>query len=67
MWFARHYGGSVVKDLPASVGVAGSIPGSGRWIPWREKWQHTPVFLPEKYQVKEEPGVHRVAKDSDMT
>ena len=27
MWFAGRYGGSVVKDLPASAGVAGSILG----------------------------------------
>ena len=25
----------------------GSIPGSGK-IPWRRKWQPTPVFLPGK-------------------
>ena len=30
-------GGSVVKNLPANPGDAGSIPGSGRSIPWRRK------------------------------
>ena len=38
---------SVVRNLPANAGEAemGSIPGSGK-IPWRRKWQPTPVFLP---------------------
>ena len=38
----------MVKDLPASAGdagVVGSIPGLGK-IPWRRKWQLTPIFLP---------------------
>ena len=34
-------GGSVVKNPPANTGDAGSIP-------WRRKWQPTPVFLPGK-------------------
>ena len=41
-------GGSVVKNLPARAGDAGdvgSIARSGK-IPWRSKWQSTPVFLP---------------------
>ena len=59
-------GGSVVKNPPANAGDAGSIPGSGRSLGGRKKWQPTPVFLPEKSQVKEEPGVHRVAKELDM-
>ena len=37
----------VVKNLPANVGDAGSIPRV-RKIPWRRKQQPTPVFLPEK-------------------
>ena len=40
-------GGSVVKNLLANAGDAGSIPGLGRF-PWRRKWQPTPVFLPGK-------------------
>ena len=39
-------GGSVVKSLPANVGDAGLI---GK-IPWRSKWQPTPVFWPGKSQ-----------------
>ena len=38
----------VVKNSPANAGDAadlGSIPESGK-IPWRTKWQPTPVFLP---------------------
>ena len=38
----------VVKNLPANAGHvrdASSIPGS-RKIPWRRKWQPTPVCLP---------------------
>ena len=41
-------GGSVVKNPPANAGDvrdSGSIPGLGR-LPWRRKWQPTPVFLP---------------------
>jgi len=28
--------------------MQGLIPGSVRKIPWRKKWQPTPVFLPEE-------------------
>ena len=35
-------GGSVVKNLPANAGDMCSI----KKIPWRRKWQLTPVFLP---------------------
>ena len=38
-------GGSVVKNLPANVGDAGLISGSGRSP---RKWQPTLVFLPGK-------------------
>ena len=41
-------GGSVVKNPPANAGDAGSIPGSGRSLGGRKKWQPTPVFLPGK-------------------
>ena len=40
----------MVKSLPASegdTGDAGVTAGSGQ-IPWRRKWQPTPVFLREK-------------------
>ena len=38
----------VVKNLPANAGGirdVGSVPAS-RKMPWRRKWQPTPVFLP---------------------
>ena len=38
----------MVKNPPANAGAIrdmGSIPGSGE-IPWRRKWQPTPVLLP---------------------
>ena len=41
--------GSVVKNLPASVGNAGD--GFDSWVGkiiWRKRWQPTPVFLPGK-------------------
>ena len=34
-------GGSVVKNLLANVRDVGSIPGLGRKIPWRRKWQYS--------------------------
>ena len=37
--------GSVVKDPPANAGDPGFDPWV-RKIPWRRKWQSTPVFLP---------------------
>ena len=40
-------GGSVVKNLPANAGDGGSTPYV-RKIPWKRKWQPTPVFLPGK-------------------
>ena len=41
-------GGSVVKNLPANAGDAGSDPRLGK-IPWRRRWQLTPVFLSGKF------------------
>ena len=38
-------GGSEVKVSAWNAGDPGSIPGSGK-IPWRRKWQPTPVLLP---------------------
>ena len=39
-------GDTVVKKPTAIVGVVGSV--LIRMIPWRRKWQSTPVFLPRK-------------------
>ena len=43
-------GSSVVKNLPASAGDAGSIPGLGRFPGGGRAWQPTPVFLPGESQ-----------------
>ena len=41
--------GSVVKKLPAMQGTQEmQVPSLARRIPWRRKWQFTPVFLPRK-------------------
>ena len=45
-------GGSAVKNLPVNAGDMEDM-GSDPWvgiIPWRRKWQPTPVFLPGKSQ-----------------
>ena len=59
--------GLVVKNLPASEGDTGSIPGLK--IPWSRKWQPTPVFLSGKVHgqrslVGYSPWCH---KESDTT
>ena len=38
-------GGSEGNESVCNAGDPGLIPGSGM-IPWRRKWQPTPVFLP---------------------
>ena len=46
-WDTGFLSDSVVKNLPANAGDAGSIP----WVkktPWGRKWQPIPVFLPGK-------------------
>ena len=48
----------MVKNLPTNVGDTGDA-GFDPWvrkIPWRGKWQPTPVFLPGKIPWAEEPG-----------
>ena len=48
----------MVKNLPASEGDK-KRHGFNPWvkkIPWRRKWQHTPVFLPARTPWTEEPG-----------
>ena len=44
-------GGSVVKNLPAKQGTQCKGHAFNPWvgkIPWRKKWQPTPIFLPGK-------------------
>ena len=64
-------GGSVVKNLPASAEDTRdrvSIPGFGK-IPWRRKWQPTPVFLPRKFYGQRGRAGYSPwgRKESDMT
>ena len=42
----------MVKNLPAMHETACRRPGLDPWvwkIPWRRKWQPTPVFLPREF------------------
>ena len=46
----RVSGGSAVKNMPANAGISGAVelPWMDPWvwkIPWKRKWQFTPVFL----------------------
>ena len=61
-------GGSEVKASACTAGDLGSIPGSGK-IPWRKKWQPTPVFLPgESHGRRSLVGYNpRGHKESDTT
>ena len=55
----------MVKNPPANAENAGLTQG---WkIPWRRKWQPTPVFLPGKYRGVWQAVVHGVAKESGTT
>jgi len=48
----------MVKNLPAVQEILGDY-GFDPWvrkIPWKRKWQPTPVFFPEKIPWTEEPG-----------
>ena len=55
-------GGSVVKNLPGN--------GAGK-IPWRKKWQPTPVFLPGKSHGQKSPvgqkGSQRIRHDLSIS
>ena len=39
----------VVKNLPANAGDTRDLAWIPGKIPWRRKWQHTPVFLPGEF------------------
>ena len=54
----------MLKNLLFGASVVGSIPGSGRPMPWKRKWQLTSVFLPGKSMDRGvwRVQVHRVAK-----
>ena len=69
--------GSVIKSLPAMKEK--ERYGFSLWvrtIPWRRKWQRTPVIFPRKpqgqrsleaYHLQGQVTVHRFAKELDMT
>ena len=61
-------GGSVVKESSCQCRRHGFYPSVGK-IPWRRKWQPTPVLLPEKpYGQRSLAGCSpRVCKESDTT
>ena len=68
MWEFGFPGGSAGKESACNARDPGSIPGSGR-IPWRRKWQPTPVSLPgESHKQRSlggySPWGHR---ETDMT
>ena len=48
-------GGSDGKASACNAGDPGSIPGLGR-LPWRRKWQPTPVLLSRKFHGWKGPG-----------
>ena len=56
----------MVKNLPANAGNMGSI--LGQKIPWRRKWQPTPVFLPRKSHGQRSLTDYRLygVRESDM-
>ena len=60
-------GGSVVKKLPANAGD--SVQSLDGEIPWRKKWQPTPVFLPGKSHRQRSLVCYSPwgCKESDMT
>ena len=56
--------GSDSKESTCNVGGLGSVPGMGK-IPWRRKWQPTPVFLPGEFHEQRgawQATVHGVAR-----
>ena len=61
-------GGSVVKNLLASTGDAGSNPWIEK-VPWRRERQPTPIFLPGESHGQRSLGGYspRGGKDSDTT
>ena len=59
-------GGSMVKNLPAMQEM--QVWSLGLKIPWKRRWQPTPIFLPGKSQVQRiwVATVHGIAKESGL-
>ena len=56
---AWGFPGGTVKNQPADVGRRHKRCRFDPWVgkmPWRRKWQPTPVFLPGELHGPEEPG-----------
>ena len=63
-------GASVVKNLPANAGDTRDMGLMlSQEVPWRRKWQHTPVFLPGKFHGQKSVAGYSPwgCKESDMT
>ena len=57
----------MVKNPPVNAGDWGLIPGSGK-IPWRRKWQPTPVLLPrQSHGQRSLAGYSPCSAESDTT
>ena len=62
-------GGSAVKHPPSMWEIC-RRHGFDPWvrkIPWRKKWQPTPVFLPGKFHGQRNLAGYGIAKELDMT
>ena len=71
VFFSAHLGfpgSTLVKNPPANRGNVGLTPRWGK-IPWRRKWQPTPVFLPGKFYGHRRPMGYSPwdCKELDMT
>ena len=66
VWEGIFSGGSAVKNLPAMQETWVQFPGQK--IPWRRKWQPTPLFLPRKAHGQRSPAGYSPwgHKESDM-
>ena len=59
-------GDSVGKKIPQQCRRPGFGPLVGK-IPWRRKWQPTPVFLPGEFHGRRSLASYRGWKESDVT
>ena len=66
--FRMGFGGSDSKESACNAGDPGSNPWTGK-IPWRRKWQPTPVFLPREFHGQRSLAGHSPwdHKELDMT
>ena len=75
LWLQNVFpGGTMIKNLPANTGGETDVSSSGfnPWlgnIPWRRKWQTTPVLLPGKSHGQRSLAGYSPGgcKQSDMT